>query len=148
MMFSKDDFTISLRENENDILNFQKEKGVILPPSYLYVLFNFGEIKYNHKVKYYYSDEIYRNILLDKIPSINTLRLWMDNYWDNLMKENQNLDNKYLPILNTYAPNVMFLVGIQEFNLDKIFLYDDDYEGFNPIFIANDLFEFLKIKVK
>lgn len=146
-MFSKDSFKISERENESNILNFQKEKGVILPPSFLYVLFNFGEIKYNYISKHYYSDQTYHDILIDMIPSIQTLSSWLENYWDNLMKENINLGKSYLPILNTYANNIMFLVGIDESNLDNIYLYDDDYEDFKPLLIARDIFELFGQKI-
>lgn len=148
MIFNSENFSIKEQENLNNILSFQKETNFLLPPSLLYILVNFGEIKYNFKVKHYYSDEHYQDILLDTIPSISTLNLWLENYWKNLMEENKNLRSNYLPMLNTYAPNITFLVGVQESNLDRIFLYDDDYENFKPILLSTNIFDFFKSKIK
>lgn len=146
-MFSKDKFTIVERENENNILSFQKDFGIVIPPSYLYILFNFGEIKYNYHVKHCFSNENYQGILLDTIPNINTLKIWLENYWESLMQENLNLNKNYIPMLSTYAPNIMFLVGVNKANLDEIYLYDDDFEGFKPLLIATNIFEFFNEKI-
>ncbi len=139
---------INSREDVINILNFQTTKNLLIPPSYLYILFNFGEIKYNGKNKLYYSDENYNEILIDTIPSIHTLSMWLENYWAKLLMENENLSNNYLPILSTYASNIMFLVGVHESNLDRIFLYDDDYENFCPVLLADNIFQFFTGYVK
>jgi len=150
MIFNREKFKIKNRENPQNILNFQEETGYILPPSYLYILFNYGAIKYDYHNQHLFSGmdgKYYNGILIDQIPNIDSLKMWLKNRWSEVLKNNVNINNCYVPMIGTYAPNIGFLVGIVESNLDKIYLYDDDYEYFKPILVANDIFEFFTHKV-
>jgi hypothetical protein len=150
MIFSNKKIKINQKENLENILKFQEESGYILPPSYLYILVNFGPMEYDRHNWLYFTDKsniYYDGILLFGIPNIESLKIWLENLKKNVTGNIVNRNNDFLPMISTSAPSTHFYVGIKESNLDKIFLYDDDYENFEPILVANNIFDFFKNRV-
>ena len=69
----------------------------------------------------------YDDILLSTIPNLDTLDMWYENNWNEIMKKNNKLGNYYVPVLSTYAPNINFIIGhsytLQQENSKLMFFF-------------------------
>ena len=71
---------------------------IMLPSDYLFILLNFGQIEDNFKTRLYFSMKGYDDILLSTIPNLDTLDMWYENNWNEIMKKNNKLGNYYVPV--------------------------------------------------
>lgn len=130
------------------LIELQELIGVALPPTYLYVLLNFGVIKHD-KVQHVIEVSDYYKPMFDNLLSLEGLEICYRNIWKEHSSHNQCVESSnYIPIISTYDSNIIFLCGAVKENLDEIFLYDFDYEDFEPLKCFDDIFSMLETMKK
>lgn len=136
----------SKKYSENEIKNFEKKYGFLLPGEYKLLLSKYGKIEHTKYWYYYKKDN--DEYLLDSSISIDDHEVSIDFYWKEIEESNPHLaQNNYLPIFGTHSPNFFFLVALDKENFGKIYEYDSDYEDFEPVECASSFFEFFEEKI-
>lgn len=130
----------------SDIEAFESETQTRIPPDLLYLFKMYGRIKHNYKNRYYFSGYGYEMIMLDSIVDLDRLKIMYQNFWKETVFYHPFLKSKYLPLISTYSPNINFLIGTEKANLNEIFFHNMDFEKFDPLRVAPNIYEFYNTK--
>ncbi len=103
-----------------EIKVFEEKNDIELPLEYVEFLQVFGKLKYD-KVPYYYDE-----ILISESIDLQDQEDYNEFFWNEFVLNNPSfkIDN-FLPIFFTYDPNTSFLIGMNQENKGKIYLFDN-----------------------
>jgi hypothetical protein len=133
---------------EDQIVEFELVRDISIPDEYRNLLKTYGKLKFIKTWFIYYDLQSEGEHLINDTFSLAELKLIWENYWEEITRSNINLQtNKYLPIIGTYSPNFLFLIGLTNEQRDKIFGYDTDYEDFMPVEVAESIEDFFLNKI-
>jgi hypothetical protein len=131
----------------NEISDFEKFRGILLPIEYKQLLLEYGKLLHT-KTWYWYYEEDGSDHLIHGTLDLTAQNIMKSNIWDELVSANPNLDGRsFLPIISTHSNNYFFLIGTNESNNGKIFDYNYDYEKYQPKLVSNSISEFFTGKI-
>lgn len=131
----------------NEIRDFQREKGIILPSDYIFLLTNFHELKITGDLASIYSKEKEElSVLFSEIWGLK--RFAMFNFdWDEDFHDTFNFKtDEYFGIADVAYQGIL-LIGNTSANLNKIYIDLPETES-APIELAENFFTFLKENIQ